>query len=76
MKVIGRIVGDPYLHVLAIGLLVARLAMGLESDTSQVSEQVKPPPQCVRCMVVHGWGNPCPSPETPSVARTVEPARR
>jgi hypothetical protein len=69
MNAVVRIVSDPYVHVLAVGLLVLRFAMGEDDRVAETVEQVTAPPRCEYCRFEHGWGNPCVTGDLPHAAR-------
>lgn len=59
MKAIARLMGDPYVHLLGVGVVLVRLSMGYDEDPKPIDE-LSAPPVCARCETDHGWGNACP----------------
>jgi hypothetical protein len=72
MKAIMRWVGDPYIHLFTIGLVLVRFSMAMGEDQGP-SEALDPPSDCHVCGGTHGSANPCPA--LPGTADPVRPSR-
>jgi hypothetical protein len=77
MKTVKLILADPYVHLIAVSLLVVRLATG-EDDSAVLAadEVITPPLPCARCLSEHGSATQCRGGLPPLVTRTNLPVTR